>query len=56
MSVGSTGPLKKEWADVKSGGIVDEICMKCGQGVTSVRTRWLPTLLVIKPLTLVFPT
>lgn len=42
MSVGSTGPLKKEWADVESGGVVDGPCMECGQGVTSVRTRSQP--------------
>lgn len=28
-----------EWADVESGGIVEESCVECGQGVTSVRTR-----------------
>ena len=39
MSVGSTGPLRKEWAVLESGGIVKESCMECGQGVTSIRTR-----------------
>ena len=42
MSVGSTGPLRKEWAVLESGGIVKESCMECGQGANFFKDQMIP--------------
>ena len=55
MSARSARPLRKEWVHAESGGIMGEIRMEFGQGVTSVKTKWLLTPLGIKPFTLAFP-